>query len=410
MLGWGWLDSSLRVAGALMGVTKLAQPGWSPKSRTVHFTSRDLERGHQSPFERLCRFSQVNMIGLVATFLLVVAIFSLLIPMLLLDFEPIETLTGVDYRFTNTHKGASYRFQTHNDDLDLTNTKNIESQLATPTETLSAATPTETLSAVACSCEVKEDTDYVGLDLYSFHMNSQGSTDACCKACNSDPKCFVWSMKDTECYIKGEDPTNGYPTRHKAWVWSGKSCRVQQLATDVERPDVAPLEIPKTDCIDGCKILIDTDFPGRDITSVNLQTQQECCNECNRDSRCRTFTFTGSLCYLKTDGGTPVRTKGLVSGTSCKPTQAPTPPPPPPDRKNASEAIRKAMKHAWDGKMQHSMQTRRAGRKNTLLARETRWYIPPPPLHTGYANTCFGQDELKPVSQGCNNWLGAGLS
>jgi endo-1,3(4)-beta-glucanase len=79
------------------------------------------------------------------------------------------------------------------------------------------------------------------------------------------------------------------------------------------------------------------DFFGNDLTSVQVDLPEKCCDKCRSTAGCAAYTFVNynpdgkAYCYLKSGTGTPKPATGVVSAaivtTALAPTTAPPPPP-----------------------------------------------------------------------------------
>lgn len=334
-------------------------------------------------FQKICRFCQNNMIGLITGFLLSVVVISMVLPMVLLEFEPNESLVEMEGNSNLAQWRASRRLGGAEPAAPAT----ARTPPLQPPAQLGGQLPGGAQGATAkplCECSYLEHTDIKGGDLYSIQTPSK---EECCDGCQKEKQCSGWTLDGGICYLKDIQALTQYgslPANMKWGLWSGKSCK-NQLATQQQAPAVTneaqsvdsgiwKAFVADDDCV--CQLEMNVDFFGGDIRALPLESPEECCAACNQDPVCFSFTYADTMCYFKKAGVKSQYKQNLVSGHSCKPTPEPTPAPPPPDREHAQTSVKLALKHAWDG----------------------------------YADTCFGQDELKPISRACGNWLGAGLT
>lgn len=281
-------------------------------------------------------------------------------------------------------------------------------------------------------CSFFPDTDFLGGDLLNMPAKSK---DQCCDFCHSSMSCKHFTFFDGYCFLKGANVQQKTASLH----WGGKSCgntswklpfasnsnsdsgsssgsssggtgsvtkivspsnsgssssSSSNAAKEKQRYPFTPdmkfgggggggflasltslfsSSFSDHSC---CSKEDDIDFSGGDLEFERVDSWERCCETCSGDKRCKTWSFVDGICYLKHSKISKTSKSGVISGVTCQ-LESPTPLPPPlPERENPQEAIRNAMKHAWDG----------------------------------YANLCFGQDELKPLSETCGNWLGSGLT
>lgn len=159
-------------------------------------------------------------------------------------------------------------------------------------------------------------------------IDVRSEPNACRYECNNDRRCRAYTYvrpgvrgPSAKCYLKTSVPA---PRRN--------DCCVSGVKTDAPpRPPVPPPPPPG-----GAGMETRTDRPGGDYTNFNAPNAIECQRACDRDGRCRAFTWVRPgvrgprpICYLKSTVPPPRANDCCVSGVK-RGGPPPRPPGPPP--------------------------------------------------------------------------------
>ncbi|KAF1323151.1 hypothetical protein FI667_g10708, partial [Globisporangium splendens] len=213
------------------------------------------------------------------------------------------------------------------------------SPIATPAPTTTAPAPTTpapaptTLSptpspSLGCAPQIK-NIYYHGYDITTIDLDTP---EECCTACSNEPRCRLYThfksstTGEKRCYLKS---AAGEKTNY------GESKTVTAVSATKHHTSSATDTVPSLGCAPQIKNIY---YHGYDITTIDLDTPEECCTACSNEPRCRLYTHfksstTGEKrCYLKSAAGEKTnygesKTVTAVSAFVNLPTPTPAPSP-----------------------------------------------------------------------------------
>jgi M6 family metalloprotease-like protein len=144
---------------------------------------------------------------------------------------------------------------------------------------------------------LERDTDRPGADLLS---RETATVDQCTELCRGDSQCRAFTHYHGRCYIK-----NGVPT---ARPLQGAISGVIPITVQAILPPIAPAAPP------AITVERDTDRPGADFFDTAQPSVDACAALCQREPRCRVFTYWQGNCWLKDGVPAPVPLQGASSG------------------------------------------------------------------------------------------------
>ncbi|CAD7701835.1 unnamed protein product [Ostreobium quekettii] len=131
--------------------------------------------------------------------------------------------------------------------------------------------------ALAAVCTLEDDVDFRGSDINNGASNIVTSAQACCDQCGRNSRCESWT------YVKV--PSALGTGRQVGECWLKNARRNNVISSDCCISGVAPAR---------CDAEVGYDYRGSDINNgaSNIVTSpQACCDQCARDSRCRSWTY-----------------------------------------------------------------------------------------------------------------------
>ena len=152
-------------------------------------------------------------------------------------------------------------------------------------------------AAARCGIPLEPGTDRYAAD---FKTVGTGDANACCIACEQDPKCraFSWVASQNTCYLKSTAP----PATSVAGITSGAKAGAPVTATQPRR----------------CRLAIEdnTDRYASDFRTLRTDNPETCCMACEDDPKCRSFAWVISqqTCYLKSTAPPKTAASGIASG------------------------------------------------------------------------------------------------
>jgi len=159
---------------------------------------------------------------------------------------------------------------------------------ATPPTT----TPTTPPSTPSVSFE--RDTDRPGSDFYSTQA---ATADQCAALCRGNTRCRAFTHYQGNCYLKEGVPA----ARPLPGATSGVVPSSQQPTAVQAAPPAITIER-------------DTDRPGSDFFNTAQPSVDACAALCQREARCRVFTYYQGNCWLKDSVSAPSPLPGAFSG------------------------------------------------------------------------------------------------
>lgn len=153
------------------------------------------------------------------------------------------------------------------------------------------------VSSARCGIPLEPGTDRYAAD---YKTIGTGDPNACCLACEQDPKCraFSWVASQNTCYLKSTAPA----ATSVSGITSGAKGNASSVSAQNRR----------------CRIAIDdnSDRYASDYKTLGTDNPESCCLACDDDPKCRSFSWVTSqrTCYLKSAAPPRTAAAGIASG------------------------------------------------------------------------------------------------